>query len=130
MFIIGAFVCFEGGPYAVWYLNNELTDKSTEQTEVEPFDINKYPQLVPPTDDFIEFYLTPNQSIILNNGTELFTKMFIMRKTIYAPGFRQHPRGIILKIKNESLWEGAKRCFASYFQTNSSANQKWFTEQH
>ena len=30
MFIIGALVCFMGGPYAVWYLNNKLTDKSTE----------------------------------------------------------------------------------------------------
>jgi len=78
----------------------------------------------------MEFFLTPNQSIILNNGTELFEKMYLVRKTVYEPQLHQYPRGIILKIRNESLWEGAKRCFASYFQTNSSANQKWFSEAH
>jgi len=113
-FIIGFLVCFFLGPFILPNLLTALTYPFTK----DEFDISNSPILIPPANRMLTFSLTPHKSIVFENGTEIFGKMYIKREISYDLAIYKHPRGIMMKIDDDSSWEPAKTCFASYPTSN------------
>jgi len=117
-FIFGLVATFILGPFILPTLLTTINYPFTR----DEFDISNYPVVIPPTNSYIEFELTPHKTIVFNNGTETFSKIFIKRETSYDLAIYKHPRGIMIKISNESTWDSAINCFYSYPTPNP--NQK------